>query len=490
MSGYLNFIYEVLKQFFVSLFNSIKEFFVNIFNAFNIYYYIKIFYYYKYDFNGFEFFLAIISILVLIMIFLVIVYFIYLLVKKIIRITKNSMHTENLIMEIGILNKDIIKLSKERDKLLQGATLALGDDSSDNRFYKLIQIDNKYKNYNKEEEKYCTYLNLKSLCDAFRNYAAGSLGLFYDIRTIRLFISGFGISKLLLLQGISGTGKTSLPYAFGKFLENDSYIVAVQPSWKDKNEIIGYFNEFTKKFNETEILKVLYEATYTDNIYIIVLDEMNIARVEYYFAEMLSLIEMREEDRYIEVTSDVWESDPVHLKAGKLLVPNNIWFVGTANNDESTFSISDKVYDRSMVLNINTKGAVFTPNPSQSAKLSYSYFNSLLLDALNKYKMTNELKDKIKKIDNMMIDKFSSSFGNRILNQLEGFISMYIECGGSELDAIDYFLSSKILPKLESANLSFYKQELDELEKLIVNSFTKDAMVDCIKYIRTLKLRY
>ena len=94
-------------------------------------------------------------------------------------------------------------------------------------------------------------------------------------------------SKTMILEGISGTGKTSLPYAMGKFFGNDSKIIAVQPSWRDRAEMIGYLNEFTKKFNETEFLEAIYESTYRDDICIIVLDEMNLARVEYYFAELL-----------------------------------------------------------------------------------------------------------------------------------------------------------------------------------------------------------
>ena len=78
----------------------------------------------------------------------------------------------------------------------------------------------------------------------------------------------------------------------GKFLKNPVTIASVQPSWRDRTEIFGYFNEFTKRFNETEVLKKMYEATFKEEIFITVLDEMNIARVEYYFAELLSILEM------------------------------------------------------------------------------------------------------------------------------------------------------------------------------------------------------
>ena len=76
----------------------------------------------------------------------------------------------------------------------------------------------------------------------------------------------------------------------------------------------------------------------------IILDEMNIARVEYYFAEMLSVMEMPNPDEWrIELVPSTWDNDPAHLKDGRLLIPQNTWYVGTANNDDSTLSDTEKV---------------------------------------------------------------------------------------------------------------------------------------------------
>ena len=83
-----------------------------------------------------------------------------------------------------------------------------------------------------------------------------------------MFISALASTKLVILQGISGTGKTSLAYAWGKFLKHDSCVASVQPSWRDRSELFGYFNEFTKKFNETDILKELYVLPNEYNAYL------------------------------------------------------------------------------------------------------------------------------------------------------------------------------------------------------------------------------
>ena len=130
-----------------------------------------------------------------------------------------------------------------------------------------------------------------------------------------------GISKLVILKGMSGTGKTSLAYAAGEYFKNPSTVVPIQPMWKERSDMIGYFNEFTKKFNETTMLCKLYEAGGRGDVYVTVLDEVNISRIEYYFAEFLSLLELPDpKRRYLDVVADTWKTDPERLHNGKLLL--------------------------------------------------------------------------------------------------------------------------------------------------------------------------
>lgn len=185
------------------------------------------------------------------------------------------------------------KLAEGEQMPAQGEVQTIVDgvvQTADCRFSKLIEVDNFYKTY--EPPAYNNDITLSGICEAYRNFACSRMHLYYDIKTIRLFIAGMASTKLIILQGISGTGKTSLPYSFGKFLQKDTTIASVQPSWRDRTELFGYFNEFTKNFNETEVLKRIYSSEYNDDVNFILLDEMNIARVEYYFAEMLSILEM------------------------------------------------------------------------------------------------------------------------------------------------------------------------------------------------------
>ena len=146
------------------------------------------------------------------------------------------------------------------------------------RFCMLGEIDKQKDSYG--HTSYNKEISLEELCNRFRDYAASRLKLYYDIEDIRRFIAGMAVSHILILQGMSGTGKTSLAHAFGSFIDNRSTIIPVQPMWKERSDLIGYYNEFTKKFNETLLLEKMYEANYSEDMYITVLDEMNIARVE------------------------------------------------------------------------------------------------------------------------------------------------------------------------------------------------------------------
>jgi hypothetical protein len=197
-------------------------------------------------------------------------------------------------------------------------------DPTTSRFFRLTSVDNFYKT-EYQVPVYDNDITLSEFCERFRNYSASKLHLYYDLKLIRHFIASFGTARIIILQGISGTGKTSLPYAFGKFGQKDSTVVSVQPAWRERTELYGYFNEFTKKYTETDFLRTIYESNYYRDPNLIILDEMNIARVEYYFAEMLSILEMpRQEEWLIDIVSAMWDNDPCLIENGKVKVTDYV----------------------------------------------------------------------------------------------------------------------------------------------------------------------
>ena len=362
----------------------------------------------------------------------------------------------------------------------------INSEDGSSRFYMLTQIDQRMEF--RKPPVYEKSMSLSQICDDFRNFACNRLKLYYDIQDIRRFIGGLSVTKLIILQGMSGTGKTSLAYAFGEYLDNKTIVVPIQPMWKERTDLIGYYNEFTKKFNETTLLYKMYEANYNDDIYITVLDEMNIARVEYYFAEFLSLLELpNPEGRNLDVVADKWSNDPKLLVDGKLRLPINMWFIGTANNDDSTFAISDKVYDRAMVLNLDKKAQVFEAPYTECKRVSSSYLYTLFKEAEKEFSISDRNLRRIKELDKFMIEKFHLTFGNRIMKQIKVYVPVLVACGGSELEAIDDILARKVFRKLESKNPVYVKQMADTVCAYLDNLFGADKLPLCKESIRLIE---
>jgi len=391
---------------------------------------------------------------------------------------KDSIETKDLLNSQVIVNGQTSK--KENDEEDVEAP------SNGSRFYMLTHIDEEMRLA--RPRTYNSKITLEEICNEFRNFSAYKLHLYYDIKDIRRFIASLYVTKLILLQGMSGTGKTSLAYAFGEYLNNKTVVIPIQPMWKERTDLIGYYNEFTKKFNETTLLNKMYEANYSKDIYITVLDEMNIARVEYYFAEFLSLLELpNPESRNIDVVSDVWDNDPKLLREGKLRLPINMWFIGTANNDDSTFAVSDKVYDRAMVINLDKKAEQFEGKPTSEDPISALHIYELFKKAELKNKLSQRNRRRISELDKYLIETFSLTFGNRIMKQIEKYVPVVVECGGTELDAIDDIISRKILRKLESKNPVYVRSQSEALINKINDLFGENKLVQCIEQIRHLE---
>ena len=301
-------------------------------------------------------------------------------------------------------------------------------------------------------------------------------------------IDSDGRTYKVYLQGISGTGKTSLANAFGEFLENPSTVIPVQPMWKERTDLVGYYNEFTKSFNVTKLLEKMYEANYSKDIYVTVLDEMNIARVEYYFAEFLSLLELPTADkRWLNIITDKWDNDPIQLVGGKIKLPDNMWFVGTANNDDSTFAISDKVYDRAMVLDLDRKSERFSAPKTEAVAISSEHFEALREGALREYAVSSRNRNRLKLLDEYLMEHFHITFGNRIMKQIDTYVPVFIACGGDELVALDDILAKKVLRKLETQNPIYLRSAADGLLTYMDELFGEGRMTACRGAVEKIK---
>lgn len=354
--------------------------------------------------------------------------------------------------------------------------------------------------------------SLKDLVELVYSYAGnGNAGerLYYTRNDIRAFLAGMAVSRLIMLEGMSGTGKSSLPRIFSKAISGDHHLIPVESSWRDRNELLGYYNDFNKLFNAKTFTIELYRSGKAPDIpTFIVLDEMNLARIEYYFSDFLAILQEPDQKKWLidlvstdmrtlptELSSDVekklravsttafeiWrkkqqerqgdlkvslsEQEEKALfeqlaRLGALIgakdlvdgrqirVTPNIWFVGTANQDESTFEVSDKVYDRAQVISLNKKGKAEGPyDPkAQPGFISVELLLQLFEGAGEGQR--KQVEERLEAIDTVLMQYFDLSFGNRIVTQTIKFAAVYVAAGGSLNDALDAQISTKIVRKV------------------------------------------
>lgn len=315
---------------------------------------------------------------------------------------------------------------------------------------------------------------LPKLVQFIVQYARDSrLHLFYTAEDIAAFIAGLGMSKLTILQGMSGTGKTSLPKIFTEALYSNCEIIEVESSWRDKNELLGYYNEFSKTYTPKKFTQALYKARLNpQTLTFIVLDEMNLSRIEYYFSDFLSLMENEPDKREIKLLNvGLYQKNngvkrPYRgLTDGHTIkIPPNVWFIGTANRDESTFEISDKVYDRAHTMNFNKRAKkVRAYNEARTQQfLPANVFADLLEDAKKTVSFDVENYPIIAEVEKLLAP-YNISFGNRIAMQIEAFVSIYCACftptEETIHDAVERILLSKVVSKLELKSVD-NKEEL------------------------------
>lgn len=278
--------------------------------------------------------------------------------------------------------------------------------------------------------------------------------LFFQDDVLQLFLGGLAMSQLHVFQGISGTGKTSLATAFAAAIGGEITTVAVQAGWRDRADLLGYYNAFEKRFYERNTLQALYRAQTEadkDRVHIVLLDEMNLSRPEQYFADFLSALEMDDPHRWINLMdSTVGNEMPRLLRDGRdIQVPKNVWFIGTANQDETTHAFADKTHDRSFVLDL-PRWKSTDKNPVKPKRKTTWSFSSLMqqFDQVCKkhHSQVDDLMNFINDstLSQTLAEDFQLGWGNRLERQLKRFVPVVIAAGGSEALAVDHLLQNRM----------------------------------------------
>lgn len=309
--------------------------------------------------------------------------------------------------------------------------------------------------------------------------------LYYAERDVRAFLGGLAMTRLMLLQGISGTGKTSLPKAFVTAVDGGIEIVEVQAGWRDRQDLVGYYNAFHRHYYATNFLQALYRAgtpAYKDRLFLMVLDEINLSRPEQFFADFLSALEQEPAARRLTLVNDPLTQAPRLMVEGRHLpIPPNVWFVGTANHDESTTEFADKTYDRAHVMEMprKTEAAQFeVVDRGHRQPVSYEALQACFTKAMaDRAKDVGAATTWLRKAPfaNDLAERFRVGWGNRLEQQLGTYLPVVVEAGGSVGEAMDHLLVTKVFRKLKDRH-DVRATGLEDLRKQL-----KSAWVDLDK---------
>ena len=287
--------------------------------------------------------------------------------------------------------------------------------------------------------------------------ATSSEPLFYSLPDLRSFIGGLAMGRLILLQGISGTGKTSLPVAFARAAGTRAAEIKVQAGWRDPQDLIGHYNTFEKRFHETEFLKALYQAgtpRWKDTIQVVLLDEMNLSHPEQYFSDLLSTLELPAEVQHLELMTHSVAAAPALLgEGGKLRIPPNVWFIGTANHDETTMGFAPKTYDRSHVMEFPELPERFEVQETRPRRpISFSALQGAFDEAIGKHRAsaTKAISFLYSEMRNRLARDFDVRWGPRLIRQMQRYVPVVVAAGGTVGEATDHMLAMRLLRKLKN----------------------------------------
>ena len=301
------------------------------------------------------------------------------------------------------------------------------------------------------------------------------MGLHYNVKDLITFHTAMESNGLVILSGLSGTGKSKLVSAYAialgiadqKTSSDRLCFVPVRPFWADDSDLLGYVDTVNSVYRpgDSGLVDTLLSAEKDpNNLYIIVFDEMNLARVEHYFSQFLSVLELSSDSRYIQLYNKQLGNRLYNQKKYpfRIKVGSNVLFVGTVNTDESTFQFSDKVLDRSNVISLHIVpfnqdfSSVQAPESEESMDTmkmsSEDYFN--LIDKNNTEPLTSEERSLLWDIHSALNSKDRNlGIGWRIVQQIESFLISLpnIENGVSRGEAFDLQLVQRVLTKVRGS---------------------------------------
>ena len=343
-------------------------------------------------------------------------------------------------------------------------------------------------------------MTIQSTVSHIKKYIAGK-GFTYSDGLVENFYLSLKSKPFVILAGTSGTGKTRLVKLFAEAIGAEYKMVAVRPDWSDSSDLFGHV-DLNGNYVSGAILDFIHDAQEDpENPYILCLDEMNLARVEYYLSDFLSVIETRDlkGEKIVSeplVATDKYGTDEQALqKYGEISFPQNLYLVGTVNMDETTFPFSKKVLDRANTIEFNyvdLNVAEYDAEQVEPQKLQNEFLKSkylLLSQTEGDRGYVNEINSKLQ-IINDVLQKANLHVGYRVRDEIVFYMLNNKEAELlSEEDAMDNAILQKILPRIQGSSNSI-KLMLCDLFKIFAGDYegyqtqsndTAAYMIDHIK---------
>ena len=362
------------------------------------------------------------------------------------------------------------------------------------------RVDNLRGDYGDEDERYRDLVEVKPPCLAETLFTGSrndeeeisvlnrlqdvlrGQGIIFNDRVIKGFHTSLkinSINPLTVLAGVSGTGKTLLPIKYAEVLGMHSLVVSVQPRWDSPHDLFGFYNYLEHRYKATDLARSLVrmdqynfpyiEDALEDRMLLVLLDEMNLARVEYYFSEFLSKLELRRNIKdpknqdhrsKAEIEFEIGPQNGTK-KFNRVWVGNNVLFVGTMNEDESTQTLSDKVLDRANVLRFGKPphGVSGTPNNVQSNRnntfLKYSSWNQWVKEAKASDVWDEPVMKWINALNNAL-EMVGRPFGHRVQQSIRDYVANYpgVKVGQEFKKAFADQVEQKVIPKLRGVDIN------------------------------------
>ena len=319
-------------------------------------------------------------------------------------------------------------------------------------------------------------MTIKDQITAIKTYIAAK-GFNYDGSLIENFYLSLKSKPFVILAGTSGTGKTRLVRLFAEAIGAEYKLVSVRPDWSDSSDLFGHV-DLNQKFVEGSVIKFVKQAELNPSKpYFLCLDEMNLARVEYYMSDILSAIETRRHESGMIVTDPIdvnYGNDSAAAgRYGKLILPGNLYIVGTVNMDETTFPFSKKVLDRANTIEFSYVDLLSLPSFSTETAPKVTVDNDFLAskyitlndcDAADKGYITG-ICTTLSRV-NGILEMANAHIGYRVRDEIVFYMLNNKKADLlDEKAALDNQIMQKILPRIQGSSESI-KKMLEELLKI------------------------